>query len=64
MTLDDQGLQDLTYVLVELKYLESISLVGNTKLGMTRSRKEGALEDFIGRVGRKLKARCFVVSRG
>lgn len=60
MTLDDQGLQDLTYVLVELEYLESISLVGNTKLGMTRSRNEGALEDFIGRVGRKLKARHLV----
>lgn len=54
MTLDDEGLTDLTDILAGFEHLESMSMVGNTKLGMT-SRTDGALEYFIRRVGRRLK---------
>lgn len=54
MTLDDEGLGELTDILEDFEHLESISLVGNTKLGIT-TRREVALWEFISRVGRKLK---------
>ena len=50
MTMSDQTLDALTDILAGFQSLESISLVGNTKLGS----KEG-LSGFIHRVGRKCK---------
>lgn len=62
MTLDDYGLLELTDILANFERLESLSLVGNTKLGMTGRTFNGAraLRDFMGRVGRKLKVRPLV----
>lgn len=54
MTMTDQTLESLTDVLKHFEQLEKISLVGNTKLGVT-SRRGGALEYFIQCVGRKCK---------
>jgi len=56
MTMTDQMLESLTDVLKDLEQLEKISLVGNTKLGIT-SRDDSALQYFIQRVGRKCKVR-------
>ncbi|KAH7924873.1 RNI-like protein [Leucogyrophana mollusca] len=54
MTMSDQTLRALTDVLVNYEHLENVNLVGNTKLGLT-SRGNGALSDFILRVGRKCR---------
>ncbi|KAF8634002.1 hypothetical protein AX15_001176 [Amanita polypyramis BW_CC] len=54
MTMDDAGLGAVTDALADIVCLERISLVGNTKLGMTA--KHGpALSDFVSRIGRKCK---------
>ncbi|KAI0789647.1 hypothetical protein C8Q75DRAFT_891744 [Abortiporus biennis] len=45
---------EITDILVEYNQLESVSLVGNTKLGSV-GRIDRALEDFVKRVGRKCK---------
>jgi hypothetical protein len=54
MTMDDGLLRKITDVLESTKDLEVISLVGNTKLGL--SRRNSALADFVTRVGRRCKA--------
>ncbi|KAL4250557.1 Leucine-rich repeat domain superfamily protein [Abortiporus biennis] len=54
MTLTDQTLREITDILVEYNQLESVSLVGNTKLGSV-GRIDRAFEDFVKRVGRKCK---------
>ncbi|TFY56405.1 hypothetical protein EVG20_g8934 [Dentipellis fragilis] len=54
MSLTDDTLRDLTEVLAGLDGLESVNLVGNTKLGLG-SRREHALSEFIRRVGYRLK---------
>ncbi|GBE78266.1 hypothetical protein SCP_0111490 [Sparassis crispa] len=54
MTLTDQGLCDLTDALVNCVNLERVSLVGNTKLGMT-GRRDSAVAYFIRQVGRNCK---------
>lgn len=48
----DQTLRDITDILEKCDNLEKVSLVGNSKLGLT-GRRDGALADFIQRVGRK-----------
>ncbi|THH21456.1 hypothetical protein EW146_g89 [Bondarzewia mesenterica] len=56
MTMTDDGLQKLADALKNDEYLESVSLVGNSKLGMTaRARGDGALSYFVACVGRRLK---------
>ena len=52
MTMSDETLRTITDILEPFQYLESISLVGNNKLG---SSSKGALSYFIARVGRKCK---------
>lgn len=54
MTMTDEVLRALTEILEKLANLEDISLVGNTKLGSV-SKGNGALFDFISKVGRKCK---------
>ncbi|CCM00956.1 uncharacterized protein FIBRA_03003 [Fibroporia radiculosa] len=54
MSMTDQTLRDLTDVLEQYPLLDSINLVGNTKLGITGSRNS-ALADFIRRIGRRCK---------
>ncbi|KAI6044994.1 hypothetical protein EDC04DRAFT_2637950 [Pisolithus marmoratus] len=54
MSMTDESLALLTDKFVALKNLEKVSLVGNSKLGLT-SRGEGALSDFVRKVGRRLK---------
>lgn len=56
MTMTDDTLRKLTSILSGLGHLESISLVGNTKLG-TVSRT--ALGDFTTQVGRNCKVRVY-----
>ena len=52
MTMTDQTLRDITDLLENCENLERVILVGNSKLGLT-GRRDGALADFIQRVGRK-----------
>lgn len=52
-TLTDSALYALTDVLEPLTRLENVSLMRNSKLGLTSRKGEGALADFICRVGRK-----------
>jgi len=52
LTMTDQVLKDITDILSSYESLEKVSLVGNSKLGMS-GRKDGALADFIRRVGRR-----------
>ncbi|PFH54649.1 hypothetical protein AMATHDRAFT_185367 [Amanita thiersii Skay4041] len=54
MTMDDNMLTMITSALMHLPYLEDVSLVGNSKLGIT-AKKDTALADFISRIGRKCK---------
>lgn len=54
MTLSDPLLEDITDALDGALHLEVVSLIGNTKLGLTR--RQG-LFDFIFRVGRRCKVR-------
>jgi antitoxin component of MazEF toxin-antitoxin module len=54
MTLSDSLLEDITDALDGAVHLEVVSLIGNTKLGLTR--RQG-LFDFISRVGRRCKVR-------
>ncbi|ETW87856.1 hypothetical protein HETIRDRAFT_413759 [Heterobasidion irregulare TC 32-1] len=54
MTLTDDALSCLVDVLDTYESIKSISLVGNTKLGMTGGRNR-ALADFVARIGRRLK---------
>ncbi|KAF8844096.1 RNI-like protein [Paxillus ammoniavirescens] len=54
MTMTDETLKALTDAIENFDRVEKISLVGNTKLGLT-SRGDGPLSDFIRRVGRKCK---------
>lgn len=54
MTLTDQGLFDLTDVLVNCPDLERVNLVGNAKLGLT-GRRNAALSYFIRQAGRRCK---------
>jgi hypothetical protein len=56
MTMNDETLYALTDRLESFHYLEDVNLVGNTKLGITAS-GDGALLNFISRVGRKCKVR-------
>jgi hypothetical protein len=58
MTMSDGTLRALTAVLDTFTHLESINLVGNTKLGTT-SKINSALFDFVSRVGRKCKVLSF-----
>jgi hypothetical protein len=53
MTLSDASLRGITDVLAYADNLEVVNLVGNTKLGLARH--EGALADFITRIGRRCK---------
>lgn len=55
LTLTDSVLTELTAAVESLEHLEDMSLVANTKLGMTSARGNGALADFITRVGRRCK---------
>ncbi|KAG6901846.1 hypothetical protein C0995_007232 [Termitomyces sp. Mi166 len=54
MTMTDVTLVSLTSVLEQFQHIEDISLVGNTKLGLT-SKDPSAMSIFIRRVGRKCK---------
>lgn len=54
MTMTDNSLRELTAVLETFMHLESINLVGNTKLGIT-SKTDSALFGFVSRVGRRCK---------
>lgn len=54
MTMTDEVLYSITDVLEHLQDLESVSLVGNTKLGAT-SKVNRALWSFVRRVGRRCK---------
>ncbi|KAI6136788.1 hypothetical protein F5141DRAFT_1076651 [Pisolithus sp. B1] len=54
MSMTDEALALLTDRLVVLKDLEKVNLAGNSKLGLT-SRGNGALADFVRKVGRRLK---------
>ena len=54
--MNNETLMRLTDILENFEHLESISLVGNAKLGLTE-RTDGAMSDFISRVGRKCKVR-------
>ena len=56
MTLTDQALRDITDILSGCSNLVKVNLVGNTKLGLT-ARRDGALADFIQRVGRMCTVR-------
>jgi hypothetical protein len=56
LTMNNDSLVRLTDILENCQHLESISLVGNAKLGLTE-RMDGALLKFISRVGRKCKVR-------
>lgn len=58
MTMTDQTLRSVTDILAELPDLERVSLVGNSKLGITASRANSALADFVRRVGRRCKVRA------
>ncbi|THH34120.1 hypothetical protein EUX98_g39 [Antrodiella citrinella] len=64
MTMNDQLLRDITDILENYAGLDKISLVGNSKLGIT-SRKDGALADFVRRAGRRCTVRHYhrVLSR-
>lgn len=55
MTMTDDTLRKLTVQLAQCPNLESVSLVGNSKLGVV---SRGALVDFIRLVGRKCKVSC------
>ncbi|KIM84624.1 hypothetical protein PILCRDRAFT_390629 [Piloderma croceum F 1598] len=55
LTMNNDSLVRLTDILENFQHLESVSLVGNAKLGLTE-RVDGALLDFISRVGRKCKS--------
>ncbi|KAK0208562.1 RNI-like protein [Desarmillaria ectypa] len=55
MTLNDNDLVLVSNLLAEYGGLESLSLVSNTKLNLTRSRESSALCHMISRVGRKCK---------
>ncbi|KAG6369875.1 hypothetical protein JVT61DRAFT_13339 [Boletus reticuloceps] len=58
MTMTDDTLTWLTEALENFEHLEKLSLVGNTKLGLTsRHEEHGPLANLILRVGRKCKAR-------
>lgn len=61
MTMTDEALRSLTDVLASFHHLESINLVGNTKLGLS-SKVDGALSEFVTKVGRKCKvARAYLL---
>ena len=63
LTLTDSMLRSLVDVLVDCKALESISLVGNTKLGLQTGAKS-ALAKFVRKVGRRCKVGMkFALSR-
>ncbi|KAG9018224.1 hypothetical protein FRB90_011859 [Tulasnella sp. 427] len=49
-TLMDEGLYALTDLLEPLERLQSVSLVGNSKLGLTSKKGKGALADFVCRM--------------
>ncbi|KAG6333607.1 hypothetical protein ID866_5478, partial [Astraeus odoratus] len=55
LNMTDEALVHLTDALQGLGNLEKVSLVGNSKLGLT-SRGDGALADFLRKVGRKCKS--------
>jgi len=55
MTMNDQTLSALTDILQTFEQLETISMVGNTKLGLVDTRGRGAIFNFIRQVGRKCK---------
>lgn len=55
LTMTNETLMRLTDILQDFQQLENISLVGNAKLGLTE-RTDGAMSDFVRRVGRKCKA--------
>lgn len=54
MTMTDETLDKLTTMFTGFQNLETVSLVGNVKLGLLSSRP---LRDFIAEVGRKCKVR-------
>lgn len=56
LTFNNDTLMRLTDILQNFMHLESVSLVGNTKLCLTE-RHDGAMSNFISRVGRKCKVR-------
>jgi len=55
LTMNNETLARLTDILENLQHLETVSLVGNAKLGLTE-RTDGAILGFISRVGRKCKS--------
>ena len=61
MTLNDDALSGLVDVLDTYEGLESTSLVGNTKLGMSGGRNR-ALADFVARIGRRLKVSVLILT--
>ncbi len=57
LTLNDTQLRMVTDLLEPLEHLESVSLVGNSNLSMTSSRGNGAIAEFIARVGWRCSVR-------
>jgi len=55
LTMNNDTLRRLTDILENYQHLKNVSLVGNAKLGLTE-RTDGAISDFISRVGRKCKS--------
>ena len=64
MTMTDDALDMLTDVMANFEHLEKLSLVSNTKLGLTTSRhdEQSTLADVIRRVGRKCRVRRILPS--
>jgi hypothetical protein len=56
LTMNNDTLRRLTDILENDRHIENVSLVGNAKLCLTE-RIDGAMSDFISRVGRKCKVR-------
>lgn len=58
MTLTEKDLGDLTQVVSKFKHIETVNLVGNTKLGLT---SRIVLPDFMQQVGRRCKVLSFLL---
>lgn len=61
MNMTDESLDRLIDVLKELENLEKVSIMGNSKLGLT---DRAVLSKFIRRVGRRCKVMCPIQSFG
>jgi hypothetical protein len=56
LTMNNETLARLTDILENFQHLETVSLVGNAKLGLNE-RTDGTISSFISRVGRKCQVR-------